>query len=178
MTCHKCYYSTIVHIYTWLQTSIFHMKPLKKLLDISNKTWLGYKLQEWCFGLVKIETLKMNDCTYQISNVSKLSHFHVTCVIDSYWKNWTIKKTMLRQVTGTGAVFEFIKVFLITFHTLYGCWEKLSSFYFNAIWEHYSVIAFFITDIDPYCKWRWECRILISNRHFYIFPYPFFSKIM
>ena len=99
-TCHKCYYCTIVHIYKWLQTSIFHMKPLKKLLDISNKT----RLQELCFGLVKIEraeTLKMNDCTYQISNVSKLSHFHVTCVIDSYWKNWTIKKTMLRQVTGT-----------------------------------------------------------------------------
>ena len=100
MTCHKCYYCTIVHIYKWLQTSIFHMKPLKKLLDISNKT----RLQELCFGLVKIEraeTLKMNDCTYQISNVAKLSHFHVTCVIDSYWKNWTIKKTMLRQVTGT-----------------------------------------------------------------------------
>ena len=43
--------------------------------------------RELCFGLVKIEraeTLKMNDCTYQISNVAKLSHFHVTCVIDSY----------------------------------------------------------------------------------------------
>ena len=79
-------------------------------------------------------------------------------------------------------VFEFIKVFLITFHTLYGFWEKLSSFYFNAIWEHYSVIAFFITDIDPYCKWRWECRISISNRHFIykqffrFIPYPFFSN--